>query len=454
MADRWQVERVGMGYRCWAEEIATEIRFEALKRGRETLTGLVTVKTSIDGIKTVNDGVMHVTRINIIAGTARKSLASYLRDRCTGTVAKDLDWTDALEHLAQYVMLAEVEGEAFDEVGESPVTPIRDQFLLTPLVLRGRPTMIFGPGGVGKSLLGLTCGVSVAAGREIIPGVAVHAKGPVLYLDWETTRDVINDRIQMIAKGHGFAPPKILYRRCVRPLADDVEKLSAFVQERGVVLEVIDSAAYAMGQQGEHGSAEDTVLRMHEALRQMGTTSLIIDHVNKTDLKAKPGTATPYGSAYKTNAARMSWEVRKGPESGGESLRINLYHAKSNDTAAHEPIGLELDWGEDAILFREAAVVEPVQERTAADWDGERRSISSVILELTADNGIPRREIAKYLPPDTKPNSIVAAIIRLEEKGRVSVDAQGVVRQSKGSSPQPTLSSITGGMAAKGRDQT
>ena len=288
--------------------------------------------------------------------------------------------------------------------------------------------MIFGPGGVGKSLIALTCGISVAAGREIIPGIIPHLKGPVLYLDWETTGPVINDRIQAIAAGHGFPAPKILYRRCIKPLADDAEKLSEVVAERKVVMVIVDSAAYAMGTSGEYGDANESVLRMHEGLRIMGATALIVDHVNKAEQRAKPGTATPYGSAYKTNAVRISWEIRKAPDNGN-GLHINMYHAKSNDTAQMQPIGLTLDWDENVIRFRQT----PIVDETPVEEEEGPRSIRAVILELVADGAtINKADIARYLGrenDETTKEAIRKAVWRLDRAKRITVDDLGNIRE-------------------------
>jgi len=421
MADVWGFEKLGLGYRCWAEDIDTEFRLTHIKRSsREGLSGEIKVKTTLAGVKT-NKGVLHVSRINIMAATTRSSLAKMLAARAPG---HDLDWHHGLETLCQEVILAEQEGEKFEEVGCEPKTPIRDQFLVEPLLLRDRPGMIFGPGGSGKSLLALTCGLSVAAGREIIPGIFPRLKGPVLYLDWETTGSVINDRIQSIAAGHGFDPPKILYRRCIKPLADDAEKLSEIVAERKVIMVIVDSAAYAMGSSGEYGDANESVLRMHEGLRIMGATALIVDHVNKVDQKAKPGTATPYGSAYKTNAVRISWEVRKGPDID-DGLRINLYHAKSNDTRQLEPIGLELDWDEDKIIFKQVSMdeirIDPVIEKPDM-------SIPARILSLLSDGDrLSKAAIPGLLNLDDDRGraAIRQALHRLEKLGRTTEDDQG-----------------------------
>lgn len=410
MADeepRWQFEKLGMTYHCWNDTIQTHFRLSHVKRSRDSLSGVLRVETNLKGVKTVN-GVLHAANFNVLSSSTRSNVANTLQKRTPGF---DMDWFDGLEWLCQHVIVGEERGENIDEVGMDLPTPPNDRWCVEPLVMKGRPALLFGPGGVGKSLIALTCGLSVAYGREIIPSVPPAVRGPVLYLDWETTKDVINDRIQSIASGHNFQPtPKTFYyRHCIRPLATDAEELSAVVAEKGIVLVIVDSSAYAMGAQGEYGDANESILRMHEALRIIGVTSLIVDHVNKTDAKAKGGAATPYGSAYKTNAARVSWEVRKEPSA--EGLRLSLYHSKSNDTALLPPIGISLDWGPDSIVFHKTEV-EMVQGRPIVDED----TLGKGVLEMCEDATSREVMIRTFCPPST-PGVIDNLLTRYVRKG-------------------------------------
>ncbi len=414
MADRWQFEKLGMGYRCWSDASQTEFHLTHLKRSRGDLQGELSVSTNLAAAKT-HKGVLHVARFNVLSSTSRSSLAKMLEKRTPGM---DMDWFDGLEWLCQNVILSETQGEPISEVGTAAPTPPGHQYMVEPLILKGRPALLFGPGGVGKSLLALTCGLSVACGREIIPGIAPSVHAPVLYLDWETTHDVINDRIVAISQGHGFKPQNMFYRRCVRPLADDAEELSAVVAQKGIKLVIVDSAAYAMGAQGEYGDANEAVLRMHEALRLIGVTSQIVDHVNKTDARGKGGTATPYGSAYKTNAARISWEVRKAPSANG--LAINLYHAKSNDTRLLAPIGLSLDWEQDSITFRSMEVVEE-EETSRSD-----KTAAEMILEVMAGGDHWKLQTIAEMLPDIKYDTVKHKVSDLVRMGKLFKDPDGL----------------------------
>jgi hypothetical protein len=157
---------------------------------------------------------------------------------------------------------------------------------------------------------------------------------------------------------------------------------------------------------------------MHEALRLIGVTSQIVDHVNNTDARQKGGTATPYGSAYKTNAARISWEVRKAPSANG--LAINLYHAKSNDTQLLPPIGLSLDWENDAITFQTSEVLEE-EETGRGETTAER-----IVDVVSGGEHWELQAIAKILsdiPYDTVKKTtqrlVARSVLHKDDAGRI-----------------------------------
>ena len=93
-----------------------------------------------------------------------------------------------------------------------------------------------------------------------------------------------------------------------RPLADDVERLAEVVAEHAIRLAIVDSVGLALGIGREAGDPADAVLRMHQALRHLGVTSVLVDHVAGADIAAGTTAASrPYGSVYKLNAARDVW---------------------------------------------------------------------------------------------------------------------------------------------------
>lgn len=411
--ERWQFERMGLGYRVVAPDIQTEIRVTRIKRSRAELHGQIMVKANIAGVKTV-DGVMHISQFNLSSSGTRTSLAKMLESRTPGQVGK-MDWFDGLETLCQRVIMAEEVGQPYIEVGTTPITRVASKYVIDPLAPANVTALLYGPGGSGKSVIALACALSIQNGREIIPGVPPGIKGNVLYLDWETDGPVINERIQAIAAGAGFTSVPITYRRCIRPLAEEAEEISNAVAERDIVYMVIDSAGMAMGASGEYGDSNESTLRLFDAIRHIGISTQVIDHVSKQEMRSKGKVQglLPYGSVYKVNLARSAWEVRNGTSEDDETIRIALIHTKANDSRLKPQIGLEIDWQPGMITFRPAEVnaIDPVGR---AD-----ESAGQVIIELLEDGGSmrPPQLIRIMEPMGYKQSAVYKALKAGVERG-------------------------------------
>jgi RecA-family ATPase len=81
--------------------------------------------------------------------------------------------------------------------------PVR-RWLVPDLIPSATVTMLSGDGGVGKSLLAIQLGVSVAAGRNGWIGVLPEA-GPVLYVSAEDDLEEIHRRLEDVVTGHDVA---------------------------------------------------------------------------------------------------------------------------------------------------------------------------------------------------------------------------------------------------------
>lgn len=426
MSERWSFEKVGLGYRCWNEAIETEFRISHIKRSSETLSGELAVHTNLANVKT-NKGLMHLARFNVLSSTSRSSLAKQLAARAPD---HNMDWYDGLETLCQMVIKAEQQGEDVVYVGHETDEVEENHFLVEPLILNNQPSMIFGPGGSGKSVIALACALSLITGREIIPGIQPHRRGNAMYLDWETDKETINRRLHRIARGHGFPPPPLLYRASSRPFSEQVEAISALVDKHDIDLIVIDSAEKSMGAGHERADANEATMRLHEAVRLIGVSTLIIDHINKVDLRSKPGQATPYGSAFKTWMVRSSWEIRRvGDESDREHLKTVLFHAKSNDTALYAPLGIRIDYpptGEKTITFsREDVDVEPESYGSAPVVI--EKTVPEMVQELLAGGSMYQQSVIPDLIPSRNKLTVMKAVQRGLDKGVLVRDEKGFI---------------------------
>jgi len=355
---RWSFERIGLSYRLWSEDAGVELSLGRLKRSGQELQGELRVVVNWDGIKTV-DGALHQARFNVSSATTRSTLAKILKGRTENTPFDKMDWTDALEHLCQYVLSAEREGEPLLSMNGPMPTERRARYDIKPLCPHGVTSILYGPGGIGKSVVATALALSVAKGMEIVPGLAPQVKGPALYLDYETDAYTVRERIEYIGHGHDFKPTKdFYYRRCFRPIADDAEELARVVSEHGIKFIVIDSCGPAMGTGGEYGDANEGTLKLFTAIRMLGCTTLLVDHVSKSEMKDRKGKvvgSTPYGSVYKINLARATWELQNGTSPTDEDVHIRLVNTKANDSRLSDPLAMSIVWDSDSgiIMFTE-----------------------------------------------------------------------------------------------------
>ena len=221
---------------------------------------------------------------------------------------------------------------------------VSPQQRLTPLVYDGLPSVLFAPGGTGKSYWALFCAMVVQTGG--CEGSFSGVQGEVLYLDYESEACDLIDRANRLRHGHPkLARSEPSYRRCHIPLADDLPALQRHIAEKNIKFLVIDSLAAACGAELERA---ETAIRFFSALRSLRVATLILAHVAKNSEEK-----SIYGSVFFSNFARSVWEMKKVQETGDRITRIGLYHRKSNLGLLERPIGLKL-------TFREAVQIEPL----------------------------------------------------------------------------------------------
>ena len=102
------------------------------------------------------------------------------------------------------------------------------------LLYEGEPTLIYADGDTGKSLFATGATVAVHSGTALPGGLKPARAAVAAYLDWETSRDAVDERLGLIAAGLGIDPPSVLYKRMVRPLVDEAPALAVEFAHRGV----------------------------------------------------------------------------------------------------------------------------------------------------------------------------------------------------------------------------
>lgn len=335
------VERLGLGYTVrFAEGVGIDV--ERIRRSRDELSAEVTVTAALPGIVS-RDGHVHAARLNLSSTSARGTLARHLVGRAPG-----VDWAEILERTCLAVLTRERVGEPIETVGNRPQR-IRPRHLVDPFLPADKTTILFGDGGTGKSTLAAAVAVSVETGMAVVPGWRPVRPTGVLYLDWESGADDLDDRVRGVAKGAGITDDvEIAYRFCAGPLADQVDDLAREVAARGIGLVIVDSLGLAGGVNVD-GDAADGAFRLFGAFRALRVTVLGIDHVSKASAENPAAPGRPYGSTYKHNLARATWELRQG-QTSGDTTHLGVYHRKSNDGRTLPAFGLSIQHRDDGSI--------------------------------------------------------------------------------------------------------
>jgi hypothetical protein len=326
-----KIEPYGLGYQfTWdAEQIS--IRVDHFRESsRDGLHAELQVRTERSGFNPV---LLTPTSVNLTSTRSRADIAKHLKMLLSG-----IDWTTLIEYACGMATQYHRRGEpALALSSVEQVTPAT--FRLHPLIFDRMPTVLFGPGGGGKSYLALFLALLVDKGGYF--GRFCGMPGRVLYLDWEADERVLAYRRQQLLLSHAdLGTADVVYKRMYRPLSEELVEIQRLVRKHGIQLLILDSLALAAG--GDLMSAE-TAIRLHGALRTLNIASLSIAHVAKN---ANEEARSIFGSVFFTNLARSVFEVRSSQDEGAGVRKIVLYHKKTNEGGIQRPIGLSLSFGQ------------------------------------------------------------------------------------------------------------
>ena len=295
-----------------------------------------------------------------ILGPMRTSITKTWRSVISDldAVSERGDWYQRLTQASILVQEAQRVGAPIVALGTiDPPEPTRE--ILQNIVFEGVPSLIFGPGGIGKSIIGLNFMSAIHHGRSIAGLTAVQSNA--LVLDWETNESQTYHRQGEILRAWEVDPGSwpdpdapdsertgmVFYRYQSGPLWDDVELLSEAVARLNISTVLIDSASPACG--GEPESSGQT-LKFFQALRALSPhdrplQSVILAHVTHA-VRAGQAKSSPFGSVFWLNYPRQIWELQSAQDTGSSVAEFALHNRKSNLGPLHKAIGFRLRWDE------------------------------------------------------------------------------------------------------------
>src|SRR5439155_1273366 len=201
-------------------------------------------------------------------------------------------WGDYLEEVCWRMTQAARQGEPIVTLTGMVTSPTRE--LLPRFLYEGEPTLVYGDGDTGKSLVALAVATAVHSGIALPFGLKPARAVPAAYLDWETSQDTLETRLALVAAGLGIDPPGIVYKRMTRPLVDEAAALAADFARRGIGLVIIDSKMFAVAG-GDGAAFHEPITAFYNALRLFApAASLVLNHVTNADAR-NGGPARPFG---------------------------------------------------------------------------------------------------------------------------------------------------------------
>ncbi len=362
-----------------------QMRFDHL---HEDSKGVITGEIWVEDTQ-AQPAFLHHTRTTITSGDMGPKIGKACAGRSYRT---ETNWPDLVESARVNVMRRFRRGEPFLDLLEVPMNE-GSSFWVNPLCYALQANLLFGPGGVGKSILAMYVAIMSAAGVAESSGFNVEP-GNVCLLDYETSPDEATFRFGAMCEGLGIEDkPNFYYRRCVMPVAQDIARIQEYCQERNITFLIVDSAAPAVG-----GDTMDTGLTVgyFNALRSLNVTTLTLAHVRKE----APRDASPYGNVFWLNLPRTVWRVdAEDNEDRPDAKHVGLFHVKVNNGPKLKARGVEIKFGknEDQV---DIITIEPkaLTNTILADNLPYQTNIKNMLLAYGALTAL---EIKELLPVGT-----------------------------------------------------
>ena len=252
--------------------------------------------------------------------------------------ANDFPWGACLQQAVETTLIEYRAGNQPEDLTEGWESDDGENFLLEPFIANSGVSVLYGEGGLGKSVLALAFGLAVCTDSPIF-NVFPTRVGPVVYFDYEDDSLPHKRRLRSLMQGHGV--DKLAYPYHHQVLIAKVNQAQSDMRrvlaDTHAVLAIVDSIG--MGRGGDSMGSEDTI-RFFRSLRSFDVPVLAVDHLAKAErTKEDP---TPYGSIYTMNSARLAWAAVNAESSSSTTKHINLTNTKVNHVAKSKPLGVEV----------------------------------------------------------------------------------------------------------------
>ena len=302
--------------------------------------------------------------LNLLSATTRKRTAKLLSERMEWIPL----WGNIIEELALEVVNRQREGEPAIQVKDIP-EPESIEWRLEPVLIEKAPTLVYGFGGAGKSILAAYWATVISEGYT---GYGLEPEpGEVLYLDYESTEADFRRRVDAVHRGMEMdTKSDIYYRRCSQKLGADVQEIQRIVLEKKIQVVMVDTAGPACGGDPENAASS---IQFFMALRSLNVTSLILAHKSKA--KESRG---PFGSVYWENYPRNVFYLKSDMEPGADTVHLGMTHEKANEGLRQNLQVMALQFADNGRI----ATFKPVDASEIPAFEADQSSKARLLQEL------------------------------------------------------------------------
>lgn len=312
----------GVGYRMDVPDIQFTFDVRHVRMKFDEVWGLLTVRTQLSGANVVADNIMSSADFSFSSARARVERSKLLSDK---SGAPEIDFPNLIEELCLKLLAHEERGEPelfIEDVASATLDHNPDIIAAGMPLLRQHPVIWFGDGGAAKSLLALYAAIDLAENDY-----------RVLYCDWELTAEEHAKRTRQLLLGDiKRLNKRLVYRRCTRPLVDDILPIREIIAKHHIQFLICDSLSFGAKPPIE---SSESALAYQQALRACGDIgSLHIAHTNRSDHADE----RPFGSVYWHNMARSTWFLKRSKDQPyPNEITVGCYNRKANLTALRQP---------------------------------------------------------------------------------------------------------------------
>jgi len=349
------------------------------------------------------------TEKDLLSDNGKASLSRRLRE-----LYSDEGWDEGWDKIVEWVAEDSVrrfrEGAPVLDIGGRPPKGAA-KWRLYPIVPEQMPAMLFGAGAALKSWIAMAMSISIQTGQPMLGWMPIQ--GNVLWLDYEMSADEANERMQRLQAGLDICPGEqltIRYKYCDRAFADLVPELLQEIAENNIKMIVLDSLIAAIV-----GSSftDENIRPLFKALRSLGTSSLIISHVNQQQKRdTSTNSRSTYGNVFIENWCRQMFDVRAS-EDEANPRPVVMVNTKYNLMAKLRPMGYDVNFDDEVGNVS-------IQRRDIVSMPSDvasRVPLGFRIVELLKRGAMSASQIAEELAVDEK--QVGARLGDMKKTGRV-----------------------------------